>query len=797
MKLKWFLPGIALLCLLLAGGVEPALAVPPAAPAAMPLEMNYHDTFETNLFLHQLEVHSDYVTLETIGRAQSMPILALRVSADSVESVGDNPQKNAILFECGMHAREWLTTESCLLLAEYLVDHRTDATTPVPTLLSTTDVWIVALTNPTGRWVDDGWGGDPTLFYNTPPMDNGWRGNDDTSLCDTGVDLARNFSTGFNAVDAHVFCDRYYRGPAPFSTFEASALREFVENHTISMAVLLHSTSQEITNMWWTDDDAGVRMRDEARRIWREGWADPIDQANYELEARRFGTTSGQFSAWLAFPSENSGDEVDDISGPWALDGDQPLAGDFDRDGRADDVAIYRPSTYMWLYDYGHTGDTDATVGPWLSNPSQVPFAGDFDRDGFSDDVAVFRTLTGTWYYDYDHNGTTNETRSVCGSSCFRPVSIDYDGDGFVDDRIAFCSSDRRWYVDIDHDCVGDGITPIGPWGLAGDLPFAGDFDQDGAVDDVGVFRPSNRMWYYDLDHDGNTDHASGPWGLSNGLPFAGDFNGNSQDYVEDVGIFLEGSRLWMYDFFHNALIPQTDEGTLRAVQTFLIELPFKSSVYVPPYRQFVTDSSNGWHPSGNAIWDVIDDNFIPMALHLIRQSRAPGCPTKEDGTYDSAYCPAVDFGLVGAKFVPTAASDNAIGALESSPAHWNYWTDVSPAWEQLTPGNYRLVFRFQNFGAATDNVTARAITKFVHCPTSVDCWEILTNTPVFEFNVPPRAARTRTIAVDLSELTGAGEWYEVNLSLSASGDSFAANDQKVFKFRTFMKYFLPLVSHD
>jgi hypothetical protein len=104
-------------------------------------------------------------------------------------------------------------------------------------------------------------------------------------------------------------------------------------------------------------------------------------------------------------------------------------------------------------------------------------------------------------------------------------MSMDYDGDGFVDDRVAFCTSDQKWYFDIDHDCVGDSITPVGPWGLEGDFPMSGDFDRDGDVDDLAVYRPSNQIWYYDLNHNGNTDHASGPWGSADGLPVAGNFN--------------------------------------------------------------------------------------------------------------------------------------------------------------------------------------------------------------------------------------------------------------------------------
>jgi len=92
----------------------------------------------------------------------------------------------------------------------------------------------------------------------------------------------------------------------------------------------------------------------------------------------------------------------------WGLAGDLPLSGDFDRDGRIDDVAVYRPSTRTWYYDYDHDGDTDDKVEPW-GVAGDLPLGGDFDRDGTIDDVAVYRPSAGAWYYDHDHSGATDE----------------------------------------------------------------------------------------------------------------------------------------------------------------------------------------------------------------------------------------------------------------------------------------------------------------------------------------------------------------------------------------------------
>jgi len=93
-----------------------------------------------------------------------------------------------------------------------------------------------------------------------------------------GVNPARNFSRGFNDESARVYCSSVYRGFAPFSTSEANALREFVENHMISFAVTSHSNGQLIWNQWEEGDDAGEHMISDAAEVWQLGWSLPADQ---------------------------------------------------------------------------------------------------------------------------------------------------------------------------------------------------------------------------------------------------------------------------------------------------------------------------------------------------------------------------------------------------------------------------------------------------------------------------------------------------------------------------------------
>jgi hypothetical protein len=787
-----------------------------------PEEMNYHDFDETEFALQLLDAFSPNVLLETIGESidyhtnpsnpVSYPIYALRISADTPHDDGDRHDKNAILFNCGIHAREWLSAESCLHLAIYLFSNLTNESSGVPGLLEHTDVWIIVMSNPAGRVLDDQHGGDPTQFHNTPPWTTGWRNNADTRLCDMGVNGARNFSSGYNDHSSNVFCSSRYRGFAPFSASEANALRQFVNNHMISFAVTIHSNGQLIWNQWDSSDDAGERMIDKAAEIWRlGGWSTASDRNKYDLGRGSVGGGNGQFSAWLADTSERSGDEIDETVSSWAFSGDLPLAGDFDSDGQADDVAVYRTppgvgDRYYWYYDYDHDGDTDESHGPWAQAPNYRPFVGDFDSDGEIDDVAVYNPDSHNWYYDYDHNGTTNESHTG-GTSCLHPVALDYDGDGFVDDVASFCSADRKWYFDTDHNRTTDGIA--GPWGLAGDIPMAGDFDRDNHVDDLAVYRPSNRMWYYDLNHDGTTDHVSGPWGSEEGLPIAGNFNApeaSDPDRMDDVGLFIPSSHLWQYDYYHNATYQQLDEGTRRGIQTIMLELPVLDSIYpTSMYIQSPGDGSNGFHPSANAVADMIDDAFEPMALYLIRQARAPGCPTNSSGSAEAVYCPASDAGLVGAKIIPASASDDSEGVLQSVQAERTSWSSVTPASEQLGWGYYRMIYRVQNFSTTAATYTVSMMVKRWECLSSGACSSSILLSTSRPHTLSAREAESddfsfllnRTAVQEFSYSDSVGDHYEIILDVSPYGggdDDFTKNDTKIFKFRVLPPVFLPLI---
>ncbi|MCJ7445551.1 MAG: hypothetical protein MUO26_13695 [Methanotrichaceae archaeon] len=157
---------------------------------------------------------------------------------------------------------------------------------------------------------------------------------------------------------------------------------------------------------------------------------------------------------------------------PWGIPGDIPLAGDFDSDGRYDDIGIFRPSETKWYFDFDTNGVTDKEIEPWgWSGDLAIPNAADFEGSGGSNnDIGVFRPSVKHWFFDFNSNGNT------------------------------------------DYELV--------PWGWPGDLPIAGDFDRDGWRNDIGVFRPSEKKWYYKYLQLGK----SLP-GMTGGTPSAGYIN--------------------------------------------------------------------------------------------------------------------------------------------------------------------------------------------------------------------------------------------------------------------------------
>jgi carboxypeptidase T len=197
-----------------------------------------------------LAVYRDYSTvvnalfaLEASGVArvydigttiEGRDIWAVKIS-DNVDSEENEPE----IFFCGdHHAREWISVEVPLMLAEYLTNQY--LTNPnVKSIVDNGEIWICPVVNPDGY----------SYTWNTYRL---WRKNRRHNADNSyGVDLNRNYSymwggTGSSGTPSNDI----YRGTAPFSEPETQVVRDFINVRDFSAILSYHSYSQLILFPW-------------------------------------------------------------------------------------------------------------------------------------------------------------------------------------------------------------------------------------------------------------------------------------------------------------------------------------------------------------------------------------------------------------------------------------------------------------------------------------------------------------------------------------------------------------------
>lgn len=178
-------------------------------------------------------------TLLTVGTSiEGRPIRGLRISDDPGVIHTDEP---AVLFVGCHHAREWVSVEVPLYLAEVLVTHY-DSDAAVRRIVRHAETWIVPVENPDG-------------YVYTQTADRFWRknrrNNGDGSY---GVDTNRNYGYAWGGAGASADpSSPVYRGAAPFSEPETQAIRDLFgasTGRTFSAAISYHSYSQFIMHPW-------------------------------------------------------------------------------------------------------------------------------------------------------------------------------------------------------------------------------------------------------------------------------------------------------------------------------------------------------------------------------------------------------------------------------------------------------------------------------------------------------------------------------------------------------------------
>lgn len=205
-------------------------------------DARYHNLQETIDALNLIEKNnSDNAKVVSIGKSvESRDIWAIHFNTDKTALSSNQSNKPGIVFMGAHHAREHLSVEIPLMLAQYLMNFKTDP--QVQALLETRDIWIIPMVNPDGAEYDIATGSYQLWRKNRVDNQDGTH----------GVDLNRNYSfkwgTGGSSNDTS---DETYMGPKAFSEPESSAIRDFVDSH-LNLKILLsfHSFSELILYPW-------------------------------------------------------------------------------------------------------------------------------------------------------------------------------------------------------------------------------------------------------------------------------------------------------------------------------------------------------------------------------------------------------------------------------------------------------------------------------------------------------------------------------------------------------------------
>jgi carboxypeptidase T len=213
----------------------------PAADAA------YHDYSELTNELRALETaNPDLVKMFSIGKSvENREIWAIHINSDPEALRTSQSGKPGAIFMGAHHAREHLSVEVPLMLAQHLLRNRNDAT--IKNLLNSRDIWIIPLVNPDGAEYD--------ISSNRYKV---WRKNRRSNRGGTyGVDLNRNYSyrwgTGGSSTNPS---EDTYMGPQPFSEPETVAVRDFVRSQPNAKILLsFHSFSELILYPWGHTND--------------------------------------------------------------------------------------------------------------------------------------------------------------------------------------------------------------------------------------------------------------------------------------------------------------------------------------------------------------------------------------------------------------------------------------------------------------------------------------------------------------------------------------------------------------
>ncbi|MPC13951.1 Carboxypeptidase A4 [Portunus trituberculatus] len=208
-------------------------------------------------YLKSLAESSERVELVSIGKSvQGRDIW--RVHIRPYGDTGEDVRRNAVWFEAGIHAREWISPATACHLLDYLVADKS--------LTNNLDVYMVPVANPDG-------------YEFSRTNDRYWRKNRRTNTGSScrGVDLNRNWDESFGVGASSNPCSEVYKGTEAFSEPETEALSTEMQRVSsvddLRLMISLHSYGQVLLYPWGytTDKAPKTRMMKSAGRRFARG----------------------------------------------------------------------------------------------------------------------------------------------------------------------------------------------------------------------------------------------------------------------------------------------------------------------------------------------------------------------------------------------------------------------------------------------------------------------------------------------------------------------------------------------
>lgn len=212
------------------------------------------------------------------------------------DNVATDEGEPEVLFDGGIHGREHMSTEMAVFLFRSLVDgYGSDPR--VTRIVDSREVTILFNLNPDGSEHDHTASGYLSWRKNRQPT---------PGSSDIGTDINRNFAYhwGENTLNASAAANTY-RGPAPWSTPEATAIRDYVESRVVggTQQIRVHMTFHQFGRIvlypfGWTTDPIPADM-------------DAGDHAQLVAMATEMARRSGYAAAQSSSGEIHVGNEVD------------------------------------------------------------------------------------------------------------------------------------------------------------------------------------------------------------------------------------------------------------------------------------------------------------------------------------------------------------------------------------------------------------------------------------------------------------------------------------------------------